>query len=203
MKSKFFAIFLTLNMKMILGFCLWAFLAGDGNPFSQLDLKADLKKDNVHLVYLPDQGKMVTGTRPEIFTKYAQLNLTGYTFNSFHIKSYDVKSWTSADHKIIIDEVITSIAVDTFYRQPVLAADSSTKKTSARADKKLHIKGNFLFHTYIIRDKNQPELIYQTERNRGLCEYRIGKHRYLPVYIDLILGFPDPDLSEILKIVSS
>jgi hypothetical protein len=171
-----------------------------GNPVDHLDLKTDLKQDKQIIGNEPVSEVMLEKMNFRIFEKYARLNLIGYTFKSANISKHTIKSWISPNHKIKIYEVITRIHVDTVYHQHELRLDSLTKKYTMKDGEKRQIKGNFIFHTYVIKETNKEKLIYVREEHRGLCEYWIAKQHFLPVYEAIDIGFPDLNLKEILKL---
>jgi hypothetical protein len=171
------------------------------NSVNRLDLKADLKDDKLIIMREPVGDVMMGKMNFQIFEKYSKLDLNGYVFKSVTVNKHIIKSWTNPNHKLVIYEVITPIHVDTIYHQRESSLDSVTKKYIVKDGEKLHARGDFIFHTYVIREANKERLVYLRAKQHGLCEYWIGKRRFIPPYESIEIGFPNPNLKGILNML--
>ena len=162
-------------------------------------LKADLIKDKKRLAE-EHGGTNINLKDLSVFEKYAAMDLSKFSVSKKVVSNNSVLKLTSkVNPKLILFKMETVLAGDTVYREKEL--EVSTGKPVSRKAKIIKLKPHdFVYSTYIIVPQEGEQMVYLSEKNDGLVEYRINGKRHYPLYESIALGQPHLDLNEIIKI---
>ncbi len=168
------------------------------------DLYRDLKKDRVYFTTehsdIPSEYQKIV----QKLTPYSRLRLDNYKATKKVTGNNTVITWKIPSQKLTIHQIKTLIPGDTAYQESEVFIDRQTGKNSVIKGNTIHLKPHTLtFNTYVFKRVGAETLVYCSDTNLGLVEFRAGSRKFYPLYESVPLGYKIPDIDELMKTVTA